>query len=163
MLHSPTAKDEMTALIAQDRAAQQVQDTFPIQTVKAIRGHWAQHPATCRLFGLVVTAWRKSTARRPGHGGYWAAHPYPWWCDQCGMSDRTLKRHLNQLEANGLIERERGRHGGNRVLSFIRPTRLSLKLSKTRGTDWQHLGVDPNEPAAYKPKTSTPGEAKQPR
>ena len=166
MKPSKSAKAELTTLIAQDRAAQQAQDTSPIQTKAAIRGYWAQCPATCRLFGVIVTTWRKSTARRPGHGGHWAAHPYQWWCDLCGMSDRTLKRHLNELEANGLIERERGRHGGNRVLSFIRPTRLALTLSKTREGDWEHLGhtleICETEPPKPKPpaKPSKPEHVK---
>ena len=57
-----------------------------------------------------------------------------------------FKRHLDRLEHLGLIERERGKFGGNRVLTFIRPTILGLRLSNPKSQDWQHLGHDPNAP-----------------
>jgi len=69
-----------------------------------------------------------------------------------------LKRHLNLLEEMGLIERERGKYGGNRVLSFIRPTVLGLSLSSPRPDDWDHLGQvqDTSEPTPSTPVPAKP-------
>ena len=145
-LKSALAKTELSAAIAKDKVAQQAQDQSPLSTTKDIRGFWAQHPKTCGLFGAIVTMWRKSSARRPDHKGFWAAYPYRDWSDLTGLPDRTLKRHLNSLERHGLIERNLGRHGGNRVLTFIRPTPRALKLSKARQGDWLHLGIDQHQP-----------------
>lgn len=145
-LNSKSAKAEMSAAIAKDKAAQQAQDQSPLRTPKDIRGFWAQHPKTRDLFGEIVTMWRKSSARRPDCKGFWAAYPYREWSDRTGLPIATLKRHLNVLVTYGLIERTLGRHGGTRVLAFVRPTRHALQLSKARDGDWKHLGIDPNPP-----------------
>lgn len=150
-LKSKSAKAELAAALEKDNAAQKAQDQSPIQTTKDVRGFWAQNPKTRDLFGAIITTWRKSSARRPDHNGFWAAYPYRDWSDLTGLPDRTLKRHLNSLEQHGFIERTLGRHGGNRVLTFIRPTPHALKLSKARDGDWKHLGIDPHQPEE-KPK-----------
>lgn len=150
-LKSKSAKAELSAAIAKDKAAQQAQDQSPLSTTKDIRGFWAQNPKTRDLFGEIVTTWRKSSARRPDCKGFWAAYPYRDWSDLTGLPIATLKRHLNTLVTHGLIERTLGRHGGNRVLTFIRPTPHALKLSKARDGDWKHLGIDPHQPEE-KPK-----------
>ncbi|WP_081532532.1 helix-turn-helix domain-containing protein [Rhodovulum sp. P5] len=140
-LHSQTAKAELTAALEKDKAAQQVQDQSPLKTKKDIRGFWAQFPKTRDLFGEIMNKWRKSGSRRPGHEGFWAAWPYRDWSAATGLPIATLKRHLNTLEENGLIERTLGRHGGSRVLTFIRPTPLALYLSDVKAGDWQRLGI----------------------
>lgn len=50
-------------------------------------------------------------------------------------------------------------------MTFIRPTPLALKLSKTRAGDWQHLGVNPDMPTKAtlpKPVTAIPNVSKPP-
>lgn len=145
-LKSAKAKAELASDLAKDHAAHSAQANSPIQTRKDIRGFWVQHPKSRDLFGAIYKTWRKASATRPGHAGYWAAYPYPWWSELTGIPVATLKRHLDRLEQLGLIERERGKFGGNRVLTFIRPTILGLRLSNPKSQDWQHLGHDPNTP-----------------
>ena len=99
-----------------------------------------------------MTFWRKSSSHRPTHTGCWAAYPYQVWSDHTCLPIATLKRHLDTLEQYGLIERVRGRHGGSRVLTFIRPTELALKVStkKVGKADWLHL-LGPQKPEKPKP------------
>lgn len=151
-LKSKSAKAELTAALEKDSAAQKAQDQSPLKTKKDMRGFWAQFPKTRDLFAAIVNKWRKSGSRRPGHEGFWAAWPYRDWSTATGLPERTLKRHLNALEEVGLIERTHGRHGGSRVLTFLRPTALALKLSDVQPGDWQRLGIDPDAPKPPKPK-----------
>lgn len=145
-LHSGAAKADLAAQIDKDKAAQKLQSESPLQSRRDIRGFWSQHPRTKDLFGAVMTIWRKSSARRPDCPGVWAAYPYPHWSEKTSLSVATLKRHLDRLEQYGLIERVRGRFGGSRVLTFIRPTELALKLSNVRPDDFRRIGVDPSKP-----------------
>lgn len=156
MLKSKTAKAELAAALEKDGAAQKAQDQSPLKTKKDMRGFWAQFPKTRDLFGEIMNRWRKSGSRRPGHEGFWAAWPYRDWSTATGLPIATLKRHLNTLEEVGLIERTHGRHGGSRVLTFLRPTALALKLSDVQAGDWQRLGLDPYQPEAPKPATAKP-------
>lgn len=114
-----------------------------LTTPSAMRGFAVQHPRAAAVFGEIIGRWRGSRARRPGSPGYWAAYTQAEWCAWIGLkSSSTLKEHLDRLEAAGLIERERGHHMGNRVVSFIRPTPTGLSLAKPRPSDWQLLGID---------------------
>ncbi|MGH1353522.1 MAG: hypothetical protein ACRBBS_00380 [Thalassovita sp.] len=72
-LKSKSAKAELAADLEKDNAAQKAQDQSPIQTTKDVRGFWTQNPKTRDLFGAIITMWRKSSARRPDHKGFWAA------------------------------------------------------------------------------------------
>lgn len=117
----------------------------PPATRTEIKGFFKQHPTAASLFGEIVGKWRGSSSRRPANHGFWAAYPYPEWASFTGLSVATLKRHLDVLEEGGLIERERGRHAGTRVLTFIRPSPNGLHLSTTRPGDWTHLGTTHDE------------------
>lgn len=143
---SAKAKAVMQAAVTKDQQAKALQDQSPLKDRADIKGFAAQYPKAFSLLGVIFTTWRGASSRRPGVPGCWAAYPYPWWSERAKMSIATLKRHLDLLEGHGLIERDRGHHQGKRVLAFIRPTALALKLSATRPTDWEHLGACPDEP-----------------
>lgn len=104
----------------------------------ALKGFWAQHPAEKRMFGEIFKVWIKSTATISGKNGYWAAYIHLWWGRRIGVSQATVKRYLDCLEKNGLIERELSHHSGKPV-SFIRPTDYVLKLSDGYDKHWDHL------------------------
>jgi len=147
------AKAIMKATIAKDQQAKALQDQSLLKSRADMKGFAAQYPKAFHLLGVIFTTWRGSSSRRPSLPGCWAAYPYPWWSQQAKMPERTLKRHLDLLEGHGLIERVRGHHQGKRVLAFIRPTALALKLSTTRPADWDHLGASPDEPETPPPPT----------
>lgn len=160
-LHSPKARGTMKAAIAaSSNAAAKKKARLaalvgePITRREHIKGFWAQYPRAKHLFGIVMREWRASNAQRFGHAGYWAAYPYdPHWCEAAEMRLSQLKVWFDRLEAYGLIERELGQHSGRRVLAYIRPTPLALKLSKSRPSDWQHLGLTVT--GKTKPATTT--------
>jgi hypothetical protein len=141
---SAKAKAEMQAMIVKDQQAAALQDQSPLTTVADMKGFLKQHPTTKALLGQIFMVWRGSSSRRRNVRGCWAAYPYTWWAERTKLSVATLKRHLDLLEGYGLIERQRGHHQGKRVLAFVRPTVLALKLSDHRPSDWQHLGLGPN-------------------
>jgi hypothetical protein len=132
----------------------------PINTPAAIKGFCRQYPKAASLFGKIIGKWRGSTARCPGKEGFWAAYPYREWLPYADFqSESTLKRHLDILEEAGLIQRECHKHGGSRVLAFIRPSPNGLSLSSPRPTDWTHLGTTQadflNPAPTHKPLTET--------
>lgn len=159
---SGKAKAAVKAAVTKDQQAKAFQDQSPLKSRADMKGFGAQHPKAFHLLGVIFTTWRGSSSRRSGVPGCWAAYPYPWWSEQTKMPERTLKRHLDVLEQHGLIERVRGHHQGTRVVTFIRPTALALKLSSTRPADWDHLGASPNEPKVSpdKPKAWKPAPPK---
>jgi len=140
-LNSKKAKAEIKAAIAKEKAAKALQEDSPLKTREDLKGFWRQYPKARDLFGQIMITWRGSTARRPGVAGCWAAYPYSWWSEKTGLPIATLKRQLNLLESYGLIERQRGQHGGTRPLAYIRPTALALALSDGRPGDRYHLGL----------------------
>lgn len=149
--NSEHAKAAMKAHIVKDQKAKALQEQSYLKTRDDIKGFWRQYPKAKALFGQIIVTGRRSTARRPGVDGYWAAYPYPWWSEKTKLPVATLKRHLNLLVEYGLIERQLGRHGGTRVLAFIRPTALALDLSDTRPGDMQHFGLGPKKASKTKP------------
>lgn len=152
-INSEQAKSEMRKHVAKVNKAKALQEHSPLKDRAALKGFWKQHPKTRDLFGQIVIVCRQSTARRPGAKGFWAAYPYPWWSEKAGMPVATLKRHLKLLEEHGLIERQLGKHGGTRVLTFIRPTALAFELSDTRpGDEERILGLK----EGIKPKPAAP-------
>lgn len=139
-IHSDRAKATLAASIAKDEQAKAVQMQSPLKSRADMKGFAAQHPKAHRLLGVIFTMGRGSSSRRPGVPGCWAAYPYREWSERAKIPDRTLKRLLNVLEAHGLIERVRGHHQGTRVVSYIRPSKLSLNLSDCRPNDYEHFG-----------------------
>lgn len=130
---------------------------IPITTREQIRGFWKQYPTLATVFGVIMRRWRASTATRPGASGYWAAYTQPDWVTQAGVSVDTWQRAVDRLVAHGLVERDRGRYGGTRVLTFLRPTLLALGLSDAKARDLQHLDATPEPtqsavPPKYAPK-----------
>lgn len=156
---SAKAKAAMKAAVAKDQQAKAKQDQSPLKSRADMKSFAAQYPKAFHLLGVIFDVGRGSSSRRPGVPGRWAAYTYQEWSERAKMPVATLKRHLDVLGQHGLIERARGHHQGTRVISFIRPTALALKLSTTRPTDWDHFGhspdepaTDPNKPKAWKPK-----------
>lgn len=119
---------------------------MPIATRQQIKGVWKQYPTLATVFGVIMRRWRTSTATRPGASGYWAAYTQPDWATLAGVSVSTWKRTVDLLVAHGLVERDAGRYGGIRVLTFLRPTLLALTLSDAKAWDLLHLDASP-EPA----------------
>lgn len=140
-LNNEKAKTEVKAANAKDKVVRALQDDSSLKTRADLKGFWRQYPKACALFGQIVIVGRSSTARRPGVPGCWAAYTYPWWSKKTGLSVSTLKRQLDLLESHGLIERQLGKHGGTRVITYIRPTALALDLSDGRPGDRFHFGL----------------------
>ncbi len=113
---------------------------------EALKGFWAQYPTAKILFGEIIKVWRSAASRKVGTNGYWAAWPYLWWSERTKLPSSTLRWNLDLLEENDLIERTRGRHGGTRVIAFIRPTDHALKLSDGYDKHWNHLHEKHFEP-----------------
>jgi len=152
----------MKAAIAKDQQAKALLDQSPLKSLADMKGFAAQYPKMFHLLGVIFTTGRGSSSRRPGIPGCWAAYTYQEWSGRAKMSVATLKRHLDRLEQHGLIERDRGHHQGTRVITFIRPAVLALKLSSTRPADWDHFGHKLDEPEApstmpkaWKPKPAS--------
>lgn len=117
------------------------------QEAKAeLKAFWVQYPTACRVFSEIFKVWRTASSRRPGTHGYWAAWTYEWWSERLGIPVSTLKWNLNLLEKKGLIERTLGRHGGTRVITFMRPTNEALSLSGGADRIWNHLNKQHFEP-----------------
>jgi|GEM_PF-2548765 len=150
-IHSSRAKAALAASIAKDEQAKAVQAQSPLKNRSDMKGFAAQHPKAHRLLGVIFSMGRGSSSRRPGVPGCWAAYPYREWSERAKIPDRTLKRLLNVLEAHGLIERVRGHHQGTRVVSYIRPSKLSLNLSDCRPNDYEHFGHNEDEPGSSLP------------
>jgi len=142
------AKTAIKAAVTKDQQAKALQEQSPLKSPADMKGFGAQYPKTFHLLGVIFTTGRGSSSRRPGIPGCWAAYPYREWSERAKMPIATLKRHLDRLEQHGLIERDHGHHQGTRVITFIRPTALALKLSSTRPADWDHFGHKPDEPEA---------------
>jgi hypothetical protein len=175
-LSAPKAKAEMKKqlAIAEKKAAKAKKAPKPkpdqvapkIKTKAALKAFWRQNPKARDLYGHILRHWRASKARRPDVKGFWAAFPYPAWEKWTGLPVPTLKRHLDLLEGNALIERTRGRFGGNAVYAYLRPSALSLSLSDAPQKDWDHLGTHPDdltkppkpEPVMAAPKPIDPSE-----
>lgn len=117
------------------------------QEAKAeLKAFWVQYPKAQRVFGEIFKVWKISGARRRDSNGYWAAYTYAEWCSRLDMASSTLRWNLDLLEQRGLIERKRGRHGGTRVVTFMRPTNKALDLSGGDDRIWQHLNKKHYEP-----------------
>jgi hypothetical protein len=89
----------------------------------------AQYPAPARTFGIMLRRWMGSKSTVRGIPGYWAAWSYPTWAERAGVSVATFKRHLDRIEEAGILERQLHRHGGTKVLAYIRPTPLALMVA----------------------------------
>lgn len=159
IIPSVKAKAAMKAAVAKDQQAKSPQDQSSLKSRADMKGFAAQYPKAFHLLGVIFDVGRRSSSRRPGISGRWAAYTYQEWSGRAKMPVATLKRHLDVLGKHGLIERARRHHQGTRVISFIRPTALALKLSTARPTDWDHFGhspdeaaSDPHKPKAWKPK-----------
>ncbi|WP_126978549.1 hypothetical protein [Frigidibacter oleivorans] len=147
-------KAKLAALVAQAEAAEKKKQAVtpsaaekalptapPISTAAELRGFFKQHPTVARVMGVILKVWRRSTSRRPGKKGFWAAYPHQDWARWTKVSVATFKRQVELLELSGLLEKVRGRHGGTRVVTFIRPTALALELIEAKNEDWLHLGA----------------------
>ena len=161
------AKAKGHAVIASDLAKSEksegLQANSPVRTRDDMKGFLRQHPVTGQLLGHVFNVWRRSTARRAGSGGYWAAQLHSWWSERTKLPVATLKRHLERLEGHGLIERQRGPFAGTPGVSFIRPTALALSVSDTRVSDRKHLGLEPGTKKLNTPAgKQSPAPAKLP-
>lgn len=160
VITSKVAKANLKAAVAKDTHAKTLQEQTPLKTRDDLKGFWRQHPKSRYLFGQIVIVWRASSARRAGVPGCWAAYTYSEWSEKTKLPSSTLRWHLDKLEAHGLIERQLGRHGGTRVIAFIRPTALALDLSDARPGDKHHLGLkvggEVEKPAPATPKMPVP-------
>jgi hypothetical protein len=104
------------------------------------------------LLDRVVFHWRGNAAKVRGRpdGGVWSAHTQAFWMEQTQLSKDQVKRGMAELQATGLIERERHRFAGCNNLTWVRPTRLALRMMGGRPTDEARLGK-PNAPPVAPP------------
>ncbi|WP_417625811.1 hypothetical protein [Pararhodobacter aggregans] len=154
ILKSAKAKAELKASLAKAEVKATTKTSLiknsPLKTRADLKGLWAQRPRAKEVFGTVVKVWRGSRSRAPDATGYWAAYTYDEWSSKAELPSSTLRWYLDLLEGHGLIERERHRHKGTRVLAFVRPTRHALELSDGRPGDWELLGIYEKMEAAKK-------------
>ena len=86
-------------------------------------------PKVRTLFNAIVDRFRHSSGYVAGVPGNWAVYSLDDWAAKTALARRSLQRGLDELEAEGLIERERHRFGGTAVYVYIRPTVLGLTLA----------------------------------
>lgn len=116
--------------------------TPTIKSKDEYAGWAAQYPREASMLMIVIGRWRQSSARSPAALGKWAAWPMQDWAAWSKRSERSVKRHIKVLIAEGLIEKARHRHGGSRVLAFLRPTLLALDMTGLKNGDFARLGED---------------------
>lgn len=134
----------------------------PFESQDDYKAFAKQYPREAAFFGRLVVIWRGSKAKHPAADGYWAAYPYAEWAAQMKVHRNTIGRWLNRLEDHGLIERERGKWGGNAVYAFFRPTPEGLQFAGGRPNDKFHLGKKPLAHKLSEPEPKPIAKAKTP-
>ncbi len=102
----------------------------PIADEAEFRGWCLDKPTLAKVLDTIIFRWKVSVIRIKGTPGYWAVYSLDQWAAWAKLPRRTLQSALTDLEAEGLIERDRSRFAGSKVRSYIRPTILALDLSR---------------------------------